>query len=86
MSPEDPVTIILLRWATWIGIGLVTLIFTVLGWLGRRQVTQWERKIRGLEDEIEALENRLRGQHDEVSDGLGELKEEIHELRSDLSS
>jgi len=86
MSPDDPASIgPAIKWATYVGIGIFTaIILPLLAWLGKRQVTQWERKIRGLEDEIEELEVRLRGQHDDVADGLGDLKDEVHELRDEL--
>jgi len=82
MSPDDSK---LVRWVIYAAIGLVTgAILPLLAWLGKRQVTAWERKIRNLEDEIEDLEGRLRGQHDDVADQITQLADEVRDLRSDL--
>ena len=82
MSPSESKAI---EWVLYAGVGLVTvIILPLLAWLGRRQVSQWEAKIKDLEDQIEGLERDLRGQHGDVSDDLGGLKDEIHDLREDL--
>jgi len=85
MSPDDAA--ISARVAEWIGyvaVGAFTVLLTILGWLGKRQVQRWEGKIQRLESQIDRLQGELRGDHGEVVGEVDDLKEEVHALRNDL--
>jgi len=85
MSPDDvTVPARIAEWVGYIAIGVITLLFTVLGWLGKRQVQRWEGKIQRLESQIDRLQGELRGDHGDVVGEVDELKEEVHALRNDL--
>lgn len=85
MSPDDAT--ISARVAEWIGyvaVGAFTLLLTVLGWLGKRQVQRWEGKIQRLESQIDRLQGELRGDHTDVAAEVGDLKEEVRDLREEM--
>jgi len=85
MSPDD-VTIPgrLAEWIGYVAVGAFTLLLTVLGWLGKRQVRRWEGKIERLEGQIDRLQGELRGDHTDVTGELEDVKEELHAVLDEL--
>jgi len=85
MSPDDAtISARAAEWVGYIAVGAFTLLLTVLGWLGKRQVQKWEGKIAELESEIDRLQGELRGDHENVAAEVGALKDEIQELRREM--
>jgi len=72
------------EWIGYVAVGVFTLLLTLLGWLGKRQVQNWESKIAELESEIDRLQGKLSGEHQDVAAEVGALKDEIQELRREM--
>jgi membrane protein implicated in regulation of membrane protease activity len=85
MSPDD-VTIPgrLAEWVAYLAVGVFTFLTALLGWLGKRQVRRWERRLNDLEGHLDDLEGQMGDDHDGVESGVGELREEIRALRQDI--
>jgi len=85
MSPDDAaISARVAEWVGYIAIGVITLLFTVLGWLGKRQVQKWEGKIQRLESQIDRLQGELRGDHTDVAGELEDVKDELHAVLDEL--
>jgi len=72
------------EWIGYVAVGVFTLLLTLLGWLGKRQVQNWEGQIAELESEIDRLQGKLSGEHQDVAAEVGELRDEIRELRNEM--
>jgi len=84
MSPPDAVP----QWAWTAGLsvvgGVLAVVTTVLGWIGKRYIRHRDREIQELREELQDLQAQMGAEHEGVEDRVARLDDKIDRLIDEM--
>jgi len=74
------------RGALWVVGGIMAVISTLLGWIGKRYIEHRQSQIDDLRQDIEQLQEKMGGEHADVEDQVARLDDKIDQLIKEVSA
>jgi uncharacterized membrane-anchored protein YhcB (DUF1043 family) len=84
MPAPEPIPAWAWRAAVWVVGGIMALITTLLGWVGRRYIRHRDDQINSLRSDIQEIRDQMSTEHEGVEDRVARIEDKIDQIAEQL--